>query len=66
MALSRGYQITCYSEAEHSLTNPDHEGLANGIAYHPLCHRVSWASTLAFLDYKLNGQALAAEPRAPA
>lgn len=48
-------QITLFSDAEHSFTDPDHEGVAPGIAYHPLYHRVSWASTLALLDYKLKG-----------
>ena len=47
------HQITFFSDAQHSFTDPDHEGVAPGIAYDPLYHRISWASTLALLDYKL-------------
>ena len=47
------HQITLFSDAQHSFTDPDHEGVAPGIAYDPLYHRISWASTLALLDYKL-------------
>jgi len=49
------HQITFFSDAQHSFTDPDHEGAAPGIAYDPLYHRISWASTLALLDYKLKG-----------
>lgn len=49
------HQVTLFSDAEHSFTDPDHNGVAPGIAYHPLYHRISWASTLALLDYKLRG-----------
>jgi dienelactone hydrolase len=49
------HQITFFSEAQHSFTDPDHEGVAPGIAYDPLYHRISWASTLALLDFKLKG-----------
>ncbi len=49
------HQITFFSDAQHSFTDPDHEGAAPGIAYDPLYHRISWASTLALLDFKLKG-----------
>jgi len=49
------HQITLFSDAEHSFTDPDHHGVQPGIAYDPLSHRVSWAGTLALLDFKLKG-----------
>jgi len=49
------HQLTLFSHAQHSFTDPDHEGVAPGIAYDAQYHRVSWASTLALLDYHLNG-----------
>jgi dienelactone hydrolase len=47
------HQITMFSYAQHSFTDPDHDGLQEGIAYHPLAHRISWAGTLALLDQLL-------------
>jgi len=44
------HQITMFSYAEHSFTDPDHDGVQEGIAYHPLAARVSWAGTLALLE----------------
>ncbi|MEW9854248.1 dienelactone hydrolase family protein [Novosphingobium sp. M1R2S20] len=44
------YQSTLFAQAQHSFTDPDHDGVAEGIAYDRLSHRVSWAGTLAFLD----------------
>jgi dienelactone hydrolase len=49
------HQLTLFSHAQHSFTDPDHEGAAPGIAYDPQYHRVSWSSTLALLDYHLKG-----------
>ncbi len=49
------HQITVFSDAEHSFTDPDHHGMQPGIAYDPLAHRISWAGTLALLDFKLKG-----------
>lgn len=49
------HQLTLFSQAQHSFTDPDHEGVAPGIAYDPQYHRISWASTLALLDYHLKG-----------
>ncbi|MCX7863422.1 MAG: dienelactone hydrolase family protein [Novosphingobium sp.] len=44
------HQITIFSNAQHSFTDPDHEGIQEGIAFHPLASRVAWAGTLALLD----------------
>ncbi len=44
------YQVTLFSRAQHSFTDPDHDGLQEGIAYDPLAHRVAWAGTLALLE----------------
>jgi len=49
------HQITMFSYAQHSFTDPDHEGMQEGIAYHPLACRVSWAGTLALLEHVLGG-----------
>jgi dienelactone hydrolase len=49
------HQLTLFSHAQHSFTDPDHEGVATGIAYDPQYHRISWASTLALLDWHLKG-----------
>jgi dienelactone hydrolase len=49
------HQLTLFSHAQHSFTDPDHEGVAPGIAYDPQYHRISWASTLALLDWHLKG-----------
>lgn len=47
------HQVTFFSEAQHSFTDPDHDGLMEGIAYDPLSHKVSWAGTLALLTQML-------------
>jgi dienelactone hydrolase len=47
------HQLTLFSDAEHSFTDPDHDGTLPGIAYDPQSHRISWAGTLALLDFKL-------------
>ena len=44
------YQITLFGKAQHSFTDPDHHGIAEGIAYDPLAHRIAWAGTLALLE----------------
>ncbi len=41
------HQVTLFSDAQHSFTDPDHEGIQPGIAYDPVCDAVSWAGTLA-------------------
>lgn len=52
-AAGASHQITIFSYAQHSFTNPDHEGMQEGIAYHPMADRISWAGTLALLDHLL-------------
>jgi dienelactone hydrolase len=52
-AAGASHQITQFSYAQHSFTDPDHDGVMDGIAYHPLAHHVSWAGTLALLDQLL-------------
>jgi len=47
------HQLTLFSHARHSFAEPDHEGVAPDIAYDPQYLLVSWASTLALLDYHL-------------
>lgn len=44
------YQVTLFSRAQHSFTDPDHDGLQEGIAYDRTAHRVAWAGTLALLE----------------
>ncbi|KHK93079.1 dienelactone hydrolase family protein [Novosphingobium malaysiense] len=43
------YQVTLFSYAQHSFTDPDHDAVAEGIAYDPMAHRIAWAGTLAML-----------------
>lgn len=49
-AAQASYQITLFSRAQHSFTDPDHDGFADGIAYDRTAHRIAWAGTLAMLD----------------
>lgn len=48
-AAGADYQITLFGKAQHSFTDPDHDGVAEGIAYDPVAHRIAWAGTLALL-----------------
>ncbi len=49
------HQITVFSEAFHSFTDPDADALGMpGIAYNALADRVSWAGTLAVLEAVLS------------
>jgi dienelactone hydrolase len=48
------YQATLFATAQHSFTDPDHHGFAEGIAYDPLSHRTAWAGTLALLQHALH------------
>lgn len=48
------HHITLFSNAEHSFTDPDHDGIMPGISYDALSHQVSWAGTLALLDFHLS------------
>jgi dienelactone hydrolase len=49
------HQVTVFSDAQHSFSDPDHDGLQPGIAYDAVADAVSWAGTVAFL-----GEVLAA------
>jgi len=42
-------QATLFSWAQHSFTDPDHDGFTDGIAYDKLAHDIAWAGTLALL-----------------
>lgn len=48
------YQATLFAKAQHSFTDPDHDGIAPGIAYDALSHRIAWAGTLALLEHTLS------------
>lgn len=52
-AAEASYQITLFSRAQHSFTDPDHDGVAEGIAYDPMAHGVAWAGTLAMLTHTI-------------
>lgn len=44
------YQATLFAHAQHSFTDPDHDGFAEGIAYDRLAHRIAWSGTLTLLE----------------
>lgn len=58
-AAGADYQITLFSKARHSFTDPDHHGFAEGIAYDPTAHRIAWSGTLALLEEALGGSPIA-------
>lgn len=47
------YQCTLFSQVRHSFMDPDHDGIAEGIAYDPGAHRIAWAGTLALLAHSM-------------
>ncbi|HUD31105.1 MAG TPA: dienelactone hydrolase family protein [Novosphingobium sp.] len=47
------YQATLFAQARHSFTDPDHDGIAEGIAYDLTAHQVAWSGTLAMLKVSL-------------
>ncbi|MEE4454571.1 dienelactone hydrolase family protein [Novosphingobium resinovorum] len=47
------YQMTEFARARHAFTDPDHDGIAEGIAYDPVAHRIAWSGTLALLEATL-------------
>jgi len=47
------YQATLFATAQHSFTDPDHDGMGSGIAYDRMAHGVAWAGTLALLEATL-------------
>jgi dienelactone hydrolase len=49
------YQVTLFARAQHSFTDPDHDGYAEGIAYDRTAHRIAWAGTLALLAETIGG-----------
>lgn len=52
-AAGADYQATLFAKAQHSFTDPDHDGIGPGIAYDALSHRIAWAGTLALLEQTL-------------
>ncbi len=48
------YHLTEFAQARHAFTDPDHDGLAEGIAYDTLAHRVAWIGTRTMLDMILD------------
>lgn len=52
-AAGADYQTTLFATAQHAFTDPDHDGMAEGIAYDRVAHRVAWSGTLALLDATL-------------
>lgn len=48
------YQITVFAKAAHAFTDPDHDGIAPGIAYDPTAHRIAWKGTMALLEVTID------------
>lgn len=48
------YHATLFAQARHSFTDPDHDGIAEGIAYDLMAHRIAWSGTLALLEVTLS------------
>jgi dienelactone hydrolase len=44
------YQLTLFAKACHAFTDPDHTGIAPGIAYDRTAHRIAWEGTIALLE----------------
>lgn len=42
-----------FAQAQHAFTDPDHDGIAEGIAYDAAAHRIAWNGTLALLEVTL-------------
>lgn len=38
-------QATVFTQAQHSFTDPDHHGFADGIAYDAMAHAIAWEGT---------------------
>lgn len=47
------YHATLFAHAQHSFTDPDHDGLSEGIAYDLAAHQIAWSGTLALLKVSL-------------
>ncbi|WP_159978663.1 MULTISPECIES: dienelactone hydrolase family protein [unclassified Novosphingobium] len=52
-AAGADYHATLFAQARHAFTDPDHDGIAEGIAYDLTAHRIAWSGTLALLDVTL-------------
>ncbi|PNU02049.1 dienelactone hydrolase family protein [Novosphingobium guangzhouense] len=52
-AAGADYAATEFARACHAFTDPDHDGIAEGIAYDPTAHRIAWSGTLALLEVTL-------------
>ncbi|WP_395331458.1 dienelactone hydrolase family protein [Novosphingobium sp. BL-8H] len=49
-AAGADYQLTLFAKAAHAFTDPDHDGIAPGIAYDRTAHRIAWKGTIALLE----------------
>jgi len=47
------YSATEFAQARHAFTDPDDDGIAEGIAYDAAAHRIAWSGTLALLHVTL-------------
>lgn len=47
------YSVMEFSRAQHAFTDPDHDGIAEGIAYDPMAHRIAWSGTIGLLEVTL-------------
>ncbi|WP_232495962.1 dienelactone hydrolase family protein [Novosphingobium kaempferiae] len=52
-AAGADYSVMEFSQARHAFTDPDHDGIAEGIAYDPVAHRIAWSGTLGLLQVTL-------------
>ncbi len=52
-AAGADYHATLFAHARHAFTDPDHDGIAEGIAYDLTAHRIAWSGTLALLEATL-------------
>ncbi|EZP83638.1 Dienelactone hydrolase-like enzyme [Novosphingobium resinovorum] len=48
------YSATEFARARHAFTDPDHDGIAEGIEYDAAAHRIAWSGTLALLEVILS------------
>lgn len=49
-AAGADYQLTVFAKAAHAFTDPDHDGIAPGIAYDRTAHRIAWNGTITLLE----------------
>ncbi|TCM19545.1 dienelactone hydrolase [Novosphingobium sp. PhB165] len=48
------YQLTLFAKVAHAFTDPDHDGIAPGIAYDRTAHRIAWNGTIALLEESID------------